>query len=191
VSPAAAQLTEDTGAGLRRLVRDFIARRVGDTETTEDLTQEVLLKAHRSGVDGNTIDDMAAWLYRIARNTVIDHYRRRSRHPDPDPLPPDPPVANEDERDQRAVRELASCLGPLVADLEPIYREALSLTDLGGLSQAEAARRVGISGSGMKSRVQRARAQLRTAVSNCCAVHTDRAGRISDYDPAPGCRCFA
>jgi RNA polymerase sigma-70 factor (ECF subfamily) len=63
----------------------------------------------------------------------------------------------------------------------------LSLTDLGGLSQVEAARRVGISVSGMKSRVQRGRSQLRSAVDDCCAVHTDGAGRISDYDPAPGC----
>jgi RNA polymerase sigma-70 factor (ECF subfamily) len=183
----AAQLTETTESRLRAVVRDFITRRVADLDTAEDLTQEVLFKAHRAGVEGGTIDDMAAWLYRIARNTVIDHYRARDRHPTPDPLPVDAAVVDSDTGEAQAVAELARCLRPLVAGLDPIYREALSLTDLGGVSQVEAAHRVGISVSGMKSRVQRARAQLRAAVNDCCAVHTDGAGRISDYDPNPGC----
>ena len=53
----------------------------------------------------------------------------------------------------------------------------------------EAARRAGISGSTMKSRVQRARAQLRDAVAACCAVHTDRTGRVHDYETPAGCSC--
>ena len=75
----------------------------------------------------------------------------------------------------------------MVERLDPIYREALTLTDLGDLSQAEAARRAGITSSAMKARVQRARAQLRDAVSACCAVHTDAAGRVHDVDARP-CR---
>jgi RNA polymerase sigma-70 factor (ECF subfamily) len=189
VRQATAQLTHDTGLELRRVVRNFIARRVGDSHTAEDLTQDVLLKAHRSGVDGNSVEDMAAWLYRIARNTLIDHYRTRDRHPAPDPLPAGRVLVDDDDRDERAVRELATCLRPLVADLDPIYREALTLTDLDGVSQVDAANRVGLSVSGMKSRVQRARAQLRAAVTNCCSVHTDSAGRISNYDAPPGCSC--
>ena len=75
----------------------------------------------------------------------------------------------------------------MVEALDPIYRDAITLTDLGDLSQAEAARRAGVTVSTMKSRVQRARAQLRRAVSTCCAVHTDVTGRVHDFDPAPGC----
>jgi hypothetical protein len=41
----------------------------------------------------------------------------------------------------------------------------------------------------MKSRVQRARAQLRDAVAACCAVHTDRTGRVHDYETPAGCSC--
>jgi RNA polymerase sigma-70 factor (ECF subfamily) len=58
-------------------IHAFIARRVGHRETTEDLVQQTFLKActalrsyaPRPGVT------FGAWLYRIATNTLIDHYR--------------------------------------------------------------------------------------------------------------------
>lgn len=177
---------EAVGAELRQVLHDFIARRVGDPDTADDLTQEVLLKAHLSGIE---VDDVAAWLYRIARNTVIDHYRHRGRHPRPDDLPPEVAAPEPDDEVDAARALLTRCLEPMVADLEPVYREALTLTDLGELSQAEAARRAGVAGSTMKSRVQRARARLRAAVRACCTVHTDAGGRVHDVDQPTGCGC--
>jgi RNA polymerase sigma-70 factor, ECF subfamily len=176
------------GADIRHVLRDFIARRVGDLHTAEDLTQEVLVKAYRSGVE---VDNVAAWLYRIARNTVVDHFRSQSRRPAPEALPADEfDTAEPGDDDGRAVRELAQCLRPLIDQLDPIYREALTLTDLDGLTQSEAAQRASISTSGMKSRVQRGRAQLKTALLQCCAVRTDVGGRISGYTSQPtSCDC--
>jgi RNA polymerase sigma-70 factor (ECF subfamily) len=188
MSAASTQLTDDAGAELRRTLRAFIARRVGDPHTADDLTQEVLLKAHRSGTAPEQVDNVAAWLYRIARNTLVDYYRTRDRRPGTEAMPGDLAPETPDG-DEHAVRELAQCLRPLVAELDPLYRDALTATDLDGVTQTEAARRAGISVSGMKSRVQRARAQLRAALAECCTIHTDAGGRISDYDPPPGCAC--
>lgn len=184
-----AERPEVAGAELRRVLHAFIARRVSDIDTADDLTQEVLLKAHRSGTEPGSVDDLAAWLYRIARNTLVDHYRHRDRHPRPGDLPTELVALDGDDAADDARAQLAGCLRPMVEGLDPIYREALTLTDLGGLSQAEAARRTGISGSTMKSRVQRARAQLRDAVTACCAVQTDGTGRVHDYQPPTGCSC--
>jgi RNA polymerase sigma-70 factor (ECF subfamily) len=184
-----AERPEVAGAALRRVLHDFIARRVSDPDTADDLTQDVLLKAHRAGAQPGSVDDVAAWLYRIARNTLVDHYRHRDRHPRPGELPVELVSLDLDDEADAARSQLTACLRPMVERLEPIYREALLATDLGPLSQAEAARRAGISGSTMKSRVQRARAQLREAVTACCAVQTDVTGRVHDYDPGAGCRC--
>lgn len=180
------------GAELRRALHAFIARRVSDPDLADDLTQDVLLKAHRSATGTDSVDDIAAWLYRIARNTLVDHYRHRDRHPRPGELPPELVALDlDDQADADAARrQIAQCLRPMVEGLDPIYREALALTDLGDLSQAEAARRAGISNSTMKSRVQRARAQLRDAVTACCAVQLDVTGQVHDYEPATGCSCY-
>lgn len=183
-----AELVDAPGADLRRVLHDFIARRVSDPDIADDLTQDVLLKAHRNGLGTGGVDDVAAWLYRIARNTLVDHYRHRDRHPAHGELTSELIALELDDADaETARRQLATCLRPMVDRLEPIYRDALALTDLGDLSQAEAARRAGISSSAMKSRVQRARSQLRDAVSACCAVHTDATGRVHDFDARPGC----
>ena len=77
--------------------------------------------------------------------------------------------------------EVAACLIPFIRALPPAYGEALMLTDIGGLPQAEAARRLGLSVSGLKSRVQRGRAKLKQALLRCCAIETDRWGTVLDY----------
>ncbi len=137
------------------------------------------------------VDNPTAWLYRSARNAVIDHYRTRHRHDPLDELGdrwPEPEPA--DDRPNAAVRDLAGCLRPLAAQLPEIYREALDRVDLAGQSHHDAAIELGISTSGMKSRVQRARRQLRDLLTGCCAVHMDRMGAVSSYQPNAGtCRC--
>ena len=69
-----------------------------------------------------------------------------------------------------------------VSMLPSPYREALTLTELEGLSQREAAEMLGISTSGMKSRVQRGRAKLRQALEDCCHIALDARGRVTDFE---------
>lgn len=75
---------------------------------------------------------------------------------------------------------------PLLARLPASYREALTLTELDGLTQVEAAQRLGISVSGAKARVQRGRAQLKVLLLSCCHVELDRRGGIIEYHARSG-----
>jgi RNA polymerase sigma-70 factor (ECF subfamily) len=70
---------------------------------------------------------------------------------------------------------------PMIKQLPPPYGEAITLTDIEGLKQADAARRAGVSLSGLKSRVQRGRQQLRAVLEECCRVELDRRGSIAGY----------
>ena len=63
------------------------------------------------------------------------------------------------------------------------YREALRLVDLQGLSRQLAADRLGLSLSGAKSRVQRARVQLKALYLDCCHVEFDRTGHVLGFEP--------
>lgn len=70
---------------------------------------------------------------------------------------------------------------PLIDRLPDGQREALVLTEFEGLTQTEAAGRLGISVSGAKTRVQRAREQLKSLLLDCCHVELDRRGGINEY----------
>ena len=178
---------------VRAQLRALIGRRVGDPEAVEDLVQDVLLRFTTAAAGGEQFRSLPAWLGRVARNAVIDYYRTRRRQ---EPLEESSERADPsawpypDNADDSGVRELAQCLRPLIEQLPTMARDALVLTDLDGLTQAAAAAELGLSISGMKSRVQRARLQLRALLIACCPVTIDRRGAIIDVAPSTAsCAC--
>jgi RNA polymerase sigma-70 factor, ECF subfamily len=176
---------------LRGPLAGFIARRVADPQDAEDVLQEVMLRIHRHGDQLASADRVAAWVYRITRNAIVDHYRRRAARPE---LPTGAAGDLEERADgslgepasEELRRELAACLRPLVNQLPEKLREALVLTEFEGLTQIEAARRLGISVSGAKARVQRGRGQLKSLLLDCCHVELDRRGGITEYRARTG-----
>ncbi len=182
----------EVGTSLERFVR----RHVADPHAAEDVVAEVLLRIHQHL---GTVDDherVTAWVFRIARNAITDHYRRTGRRRDDSDTDDVDAVIGVESADgwlddQGAVlTDLASCIRPLVEALPGDYRRALELTDLEGRTQAEAARIEGVSVSGMKSRVQRGRRLFTALVRNCCEVTTDNRGELVDFQlRADGCGC--
>ncbi|MDA8060231.1 MAG: RNA polymerase sigma factor SigZ [Nitrospiraceae bacterium] len=157
-------------------LRSYIAKRVRESDAVDDILQNVALKAYASLHTLKSRGSITSWLYRIAANEIADHYRSRKPWEElPDELP-----APETQRDY--VAELATCLQPLIAELPEIYQVALVLTELEGLPQKEVAKRLDISLSGAKSRVQRGREKLRQRFLDCCDIETGRSG-ITGYEP--------
>lgn len=175
---------------VRAELRAFVARRVSDPQAVEDLVQDVLVRLLATASSRVEIRNPSAWLHRVARNAVIDHYRSRRPQETLEAALVDPSswLDAEDPGDRSSARELARCLRPLVDRLPPAYRDALVLTDLDGMTQSAAAAALDLSVSGMKSRVQRARLQLRALLVECCPVEVDRRGAVIDYvRPPEGC----
>lgn len=165
-----------------RLVR-FVRRRVEDAATAEDIAHDVLVRAYQKGDTLRSGQKFEAWLYQITRNAVIDHYRARR----PSEELPSELAAPDPEGGRAAREELAGCMRPLVAALPPRYRDAVTLSELHGLTQNETAQRLGLSLSGAKSRVQRARRMLEEKLLACCRVELDHRGAIVDYESRSGC----
>ncbi len=117
----------------------------------------------------------------------MDHHRSRGVAAEMVPEQIDAPAPVADGEDFQGLAELSSCLEPMIAALPEAYRDAIRSTELDGQTQGDAARRAGMSLSGMKSRVQRARRQLKNMLEECCQIELDRRGGIVDYsarDPA-------
>jgi RNA polymerase sigma-70 factor, ECF subfamily len=163
-------------------LRPFIASRVSSTDI-DDVLQDVFIRMQR-GLPGLRDEErFTSWLFQIARNSVADHQRSRARHPLPDVANDDAAPADTTEDDRDASRTLSACVSVFVARLPSPYREAVTLVELEGLTAREAADMVGISVSGMKSRVQRGRAQLRQMFDECCEIALDARGKVTDFSP--------
>lgn len=179
-------ITEQAWEAFHEPLHQFIRRRVGDEATAEDLLQEVFLKIHQYGGSLRDARRLESWIYQITRNIVIDHYRSRN-----------PPMTSLDAQevldlpeelpDDDIVSELLPCVRAMVLALPEQDRQALILTEYQGLTQKELGERLGLSFSGAKSRVQRAREKLKQELLACCHFELDSRGRILDYQPRCDC----
>jgi RNA polymerase sigma-70 factor (ECF subfamily) len=153
-------------------LRSYVAKRVREHGDVDDILQDVFVKAYTNLHTIKFHGSLTAWLYRIAANSIADHYRGQK----PSEEISVELAAPEPETDY--IAELASCLKPLIADLPETYRLPLVLSEIEGLTQKEVATRLGLSLSGAKSRVQRGREKLRERLFECCDIERGRHGII-------------
>ncbi|MFA7511476.1 sigma-70 family RNA polymerase sigma factor [Mycolicibacterium sp. jd] len=183
------QPTEQMWREMLPQLRTFVRRRIADPDRADDLVAEILLRIHQNIGSLDDRERLPNWVFRIARNAIIDEYRRagRSREQLMASLQKEPAALDEDE--PGVVRELSACLRPMLAGLPADQKAALEMIDLDGMTQADAAQQAGVSLSGMKSRVQRGRRRLAELLSQCCTMTLDGRGVPMDYEPPPGCGC--
>jgi len=163
-------------------LRGFIRARVSDHATAEDILQDVFVKIHQKLPTLRAGERLESWVWRITRNAIVDHFRRvRPSEPLPEEL-----VAHENDSE---APDLNPCVRRFVGELPPAYRDALMLTEWQGLTQEEAAKKLGLSVSGAKSRVQSARNQLKELLLDCCRFEIDRRGNVLEMHPRRKPQC--
>ena len=160
-------------------LRGYIGAQVRRPEDAEDILQEVFIRIHEKLDTLRSTERLAPWLYALARNAVIDHLRRR-RGTEPLADAPEPAAVEEAGNINTLV---ASWLEPVLQQMPADYRTAVEAVELAGESQASMAQRLGLSGSGAKSRVQRGRKMLREKILDCCHLELDRRGILKFLDP--------
>lgn len=180
--------TEQVWEAFHEPLYRFIRRRVADEATAEDLLQDVFVKIHQHGDTLQDVRRLESWIYQITRHLIVDYYRSQSQ-----------PLASldaeegldlpEELADDDIVSELLPCIRAMVLSLPDQDRQALILTEYQGLTQKELGERLGLSFSGAKSRVQRARERLRQMLLACCHFELDRRGHVINYQSR--CQCCA
>ena len=170
--------TEQIWEALSEKLRAFLRNRVSDAQVAEDLLQETFLRLHKKLDDIDDEQRLPAWVFQIARNLVIDHYRSKARK-----------VTTTLEEDIETPTDEGGNLNELVegwltamiAQLPNTYRDAVELYELKGMPQQQIADTLGISLSGAKSRVQRGRDKLKALLFECCSFERDCRGNIIGY----------
>jgi RNA polymerase sigma-70 factor (ECF subfamily) len=178
--------TEARGAWseIEARLRPYVARRVASPADVDDILQEIFVRMQRGVAELRDGERFGGWVYRIAQHVIIDSARARAR----EPIVPNadmPPVSTPDIPDEADAlqTDLGECVALFVARLPSPYREAITLTELEGLTQKDAAEMLGISLSGMKSRVQRGREKIREMFDECCRISVDCRGRVVECEP--------
>ncbi|MCW5921389.1 MAG: RNA polymerase sigma factor SigZ [Saprospiraceae bacterium] len=165
-------------AEFHRALKGLIVKTVKDPNDADDILQDIFLKIMLHSDKIERADNLRHYLYGIARNATQDYFRKKNA-PIAEPQLEETMPAEEPARSlNTAIAEC--CVRNFVAQLPDKYREALILTEFEALSQKELARRLGISYSGAKSRVQRGKEKLKELIVDCCAYESDRYGNLLD-----------
>lgn len=170
-----APLTNEVVAALvgnHREFLGFLQKRVGDRALAEDILQEAFVRGLHKVEALEQEESAVAWFYRILRNAVVDHHRRRAsgdRKLEAFAVELEQHVQPQVEV-QNAV---CQCVAQLAGTLKPEYAEALRRVEVDGLAVKDYATEAGISSNNAAVRVFRAREALRKQVARSCGTCAD------------------
>jgi RNA polymerase sigma-70 factor, ECF subfamily len=163
-------------------LRNYILKRIKDPETTNDILQEVLLKFYNFCIAKSGVKNLRSWLFQIANNTIIDHFRKQSKFTDIEKLSE---IESEDQN--TSFTEATQYILPILDFLPAEYAVPLRLADIDGMKQADIAAKLNLSLSATKSRIQRARHLLKAEFITCCHFETDALGNIMTFSIKDSC----
>jgi RNA polymerase sigma-70 factor, ECF subfamily len=153
-------------------IKQFICYKVNDDDCCNDILHDLFLKITNKREKIVLLEKPASYIIKMAQNAVIDFYKDQKRIQACD-------CTQIEGRQEFSDKELYNIsLMPYIQSLPSIYKEAIVLSDIEGLSQKDIAERLNISYTGAKSRVQRARKMLKEAILNCCNYKFDKFGNI-------------
>ncbi|KAB2834499.1 MAG: RNA polymerase sigma factor SigZ [Candidatus Dadabacteria bacterium] len=156
-------------------VRSHLLKKLRNKGDADDLLQEIFMKIHAHLPHLRERKKLSSWLYRITENTLNDYYRKRpGRETEFDENRP----ANGNADGDDPLRGIEGCLEAFIGRLPEKYREPLVMSDVDGKSQKEIAEEMGISYSGLKSRVQRGREMIKDMFIECCKLSVGTDGKL-------------
>jgi RNA polymerase sigma-70 factor (ECF subfamily) len=156
-----------------------------DPEDAKDVLQDTLLAMARSVRHFRGASSISTWLYTIARSFCIKKRRRSTFALEGAPRSLDTDAAGEARRladpargpdDIMLDKEIARTLDEAIGALDPIYREVLILRDVEGLTAPEVAEVLGVTVDAVKSRLHRARLEVRGRVAPVLGIAANAGG---------------
>lgn len=153
-------------------LRGYINSRVKNDAIADDILQEVFIKIHLNINNIKKQESLKSWIYTIAHNTIMDYFKKQSKVSDTHQI-----IRSENDETTND-HSHKDCLIPLINNLPENYRDALLLSEIKGMKQAEVAKQLNISLSGAKSRIQRGRNLLKQGFMDCCNFKLNESGHL-------------
>ncbi|CCN49878.1 putative RNA polymerase sigma-Z type factor [Vibrio nigripulchritudo MADA3029] len=158
-------------------LKAFLHSRVSSPDDVEDILQDVLVKTYEKLDTVQNWESLKSWLFQIANNAIMDFYRKRARQ------------SSVDERDlwytnaeEEPTQDFTRCLLPFIQTLPEQSAKLIFAVDIQQESQKSLALQENISYSTLKSRVHKARQELKKQFEDCCHVTLGKNGGMIDCD---------
>ena len=161
------------GVNFYKAIYAYFVRRVSTVEIAEDLTQEVFLKIS-SSYTKKEILTFKSWIFTIAKNTLIDHYRKRKSDEEFKEE-----IHSPEDIEDETHNEISNCIVSMMSSLGPEDEMILRSAELEEMSQKNLSEKLEMNYTTLKSKVQRARINLHKKLSYCCNFEKDSRGNTS------------
>lgn len=145
----------------------FLQAKLGDRALAEDILNEAFVRGLEHG-DAVPEEAATRWFYRVLRNAVIDHARRRAATSRK--LAAFAEELEATSAHEEVANQVCQCVTQLAETLKPEYAEAVKRIELEGVSVKDFAKEAGISASNAGVRIFRAREALRQQVLRACGT---------------------
>lgn len=155
----------------------FILKKIKDEQTSKDIHQEVFLKVQTKIHQLKHTSKLTSWVYQIARNSIIDYYRKKENKN----ISINDLDIPETEANNFDYTNLTNCINQKIENLSAKHKEAIILTSFKNYSQKELSEHLKISYSGTKSRVQKAKKNLKENILDCQNVESDSTGKLLGF----------
>jgi RNA polymerase sigma factor (sigma-70 family) len=152
----------------------FLERRLGSREQAEDLLHEAYVHGMQRLPELRNEESAVAWFYRLLRNALTDHWRRRDVERRAAERITRESGGEEPSADPELMTEVCRCIDTVLETLKPEYASAIRAVDLDGASVSEFASAAGITSNNASVRLHRAHAALKQrllATCGACAAH--------------------
>lgn len=149
----------------------FLVPRLGSREAAEDVLQAAFVKGLEKQDTLRAEESAVAWFFRLLRNAVTDHWRRRGA--EERAIPRAGPDHDAPVEDEQLRAEVCRCVHDLVPLLKPEYAVMVRRVDLEGASLQGLAAELSITPNNAAVRLHRARAALRKQLEASCGTCTE------------------
>ena len=159
----------------------YVIKRVNDIEVAKDITQEVvgrLIEAYDKKIE---IENIKAWLFRVAKNLIIDRYRKD------DYLNFVDTNLDSENSDNDVSLSAEDFIISMIDILPNDYKVPLYMSDIENKKHAEIAKELNLSVSAVKMRCQRARKKLHELFLECCDIQYTENGSFASCTIKASC----